>query len=171
VDGRASVVIDADHNNHDEGSTAPLDSSSTSKHRRVWYIFKRTFHILFPSLQGFGDKTALGALASLLAAPAVLMLTLTLPVVVTPHDMGLAGVEKELPSAPLQHVEEDGRLVEFEEEGVAERALVASAEEAVQEEMHELEFNRWLMAVQCILGPPFCVSIFFGMLLSVIEFR
>ena len=42
-----------------------------------------------------------------------------------------------------------------------ERALIA--EEEVAEEMHAnpLEFNKWLMGVQCVLGPMFCVGVLF----------
>ena len=43
-------------------------------------------------------------------------------------------------------------------------------EEEVEEELHGLKFNRWLMAVQCALAPLFCVAILFGgFLLSVDE--
>lgn len=78
-------------------------------------------------------------------------LTLTLPVVVTSHDA---------PGSPIEKPEEVGRLVDFEEEGV-ERALIA--EDQVEEEMHELKFNKWLMAIQCALSPLFCVAILFGL--------
>ena len=89
-------------------------------------------------------------IAALFAAPAVLALTLTLPVVVTDHDALATPIEKP------DNVE---RLVDFEEEGVA-RALIA--EEGVEEELHELQYNKWLMAVQCALGPLFCIAILFG---------
>jgi len=38
-----------------------------------------------------------------------------------------------------------------------ERALIA--EEEVEKDLHDLIFNRWLMAVQCILGPLFCAGV------------
>lgn len=78
-------------------------------------------------------------------------LTLTLPVVVTAYEDAGASREKLASS--------ESRLVDFEEEGV-ERALIA--EEEVQEDMHELKFNKWLMAAQCALGPLFAVAILFG---------
>jgi sodium/potassium/calcium exchanger 6 len=53
----------------------------------------------------------------------------------------------------------EGRLIDFEEEGI-ERVLIA--EEEVQEDMHEMKFNKWLMAAQCALGPLFCVVVLFG---------
>jgi sodium/potassium/calcium exchanger 6 len=92
--------------------------------------------------------------AALFAAPAVLLLTLTLPVVVTPmQDSEVAEKDGDANIPTL------GNLIDFEEEGV-ERALVA--EQEVEEEMHDLKFNKWLMAVQCICGPLFCVSVLFG---------
>ena len=65
------------------------------------------------------------------------------------------------------------RLVEFEEEGMgAGRPLVAAQDEdgcSSEDEgdaVHELKFNRWLMAVQCAVGPLFCVAILFGEFIS-----
>ncbi|OBZ72098.1 putative cation exchanger C3A12.06c [Grifola frondosa] len=77
-------------------------------------------------------------------------LTLTLPVVVTSYE-DMSASEKKISGI-------DNRLIDFEEEGV-ERALIA--EEEISEEMHELKFNKWLMAVQCTLGPLFCVAVLF----------
>jgi sodium/potassium/calcium exchanger 6 len=93
----------------------------------------------------------LGKIASIFAAPALLALTLTLPVMVTPYENPYSHEEKTQGS--------EGRLVDFEEEGI-ERALIA--EEEVQEDMHEMKFNKWLMAAQCALGPLFCVWVLFG---------
>ncbi|OCH95399.1 hypothetical protein OBBRIDRAFT_745596 [Obba rivulosa] len=118
-----------------------------TRRQRITRAIARTFHTLFPTLHHFRSKTFLGKVASILAAPAVMALTLTLPVVVTEYE-GVHSSEK--PG--------NDRLIEFEEEGV-ERTLIA--EEVVEEEMHELKFNKWLMAVQCTLGPLFCVAILF----------
>lgn len=84
-------------------------------------------------------------------------LTITLPVVVTPYT-GEGSTEK-LPMVGSGSV--DSRLIDFEEEGVeGERALIA--EEELVEELHELEYNKWLMAAQCALGPLWCVAVLFG---------
>ena len=84
-------------------------------------------------------------------------LTITLPVVVTPL-VTEKSVEKPpavMPGSP------DSRLIDFEEEGVeVERALIA--EEETVEELHELKYNKWLMAAQCIFGPLWCVVVLFG---------
>ncbi|KAF8127069.1 Sodium/calcium exchanger protein-domain-containing protein [Boletus edulis] len=115
------------------------------------HVLARTWHILFPSLHNFTSKTLIGKIVSLLAAPAVMALTITLPVVITPYGNDSSHEEK---------IDQHGtRLPEFEEEGV-ERALMAEHE--VQEEFHEVGFNKWLTAVQCILGPLFCVAILFN---------
>ena len=50
----------------------------------------------------------------------------------------------------------------FVQAGPFAMTLSAEGEEEVAEEMHELKFNKWLMAVQCTLGPLFCVAILFG---------
>ncbi|KAI0077900.1 hypothetical protein K474DRAFT_1661136 [Panus rudis PR-1116 ss-1] len=126
-----------------------------SKRQRIWHVIVHSYHVLFPSLQGFRQKSLPGKIAGLFAAPAIMALTLTLPVVVTDFDNCGEHEEKHL------RVQEDdsARLIEFEEEGV-QRALVAE-EEIEKENEEKLKFNKWLMAVQCILGPLFCVSILF----------
>ncbi|GJE99905.1 sodium/calcium exchanger protein-domain-containing protein [Phanerochaete sordida] len=141
-------------------SHTPASPSITTDSEPEQYIpptrrqrFMRTlgvaFHVVFPTLQNFRHKSFLGMVVSVFAAPAVMVLTLTLPVVVTNHDS---------PGSPAEKLEDTGRLVDFEEEGV-ERAL--TAEDVVEDEMHELQFNKWLMAVQCVLAPLFCVAILF----------
>lgn len=132
----------------DEGQRyAPL-----SKRQRVWTVVRQTSHTLFPTLSNLRRQSILSKIAAVLAAPAVLCLTLTLPVVVTPYGKGRSSRERTVAS-------EDARLVEFEEEG-QERILIA--EEEVEENLHQLQFTRWLAAVQCICGPLFCVKVLFG---------
>ncbi|KAG0695897.1 Sodium/calcium exchanger protein-domain-containing protein [Suillus ampliporus] len=145
---------------------SPTDAASTtttevepyvppSKLQRVWRVIKKTYYILFPALHHFKQKNTLGKIASLLAAPAVMALTLTLPVVVVPYDSNGSASEKH---KRHHSTGEDGRLVDFEEDGI-ERALIA--EEVMQPDLHEIEFNKWLMAAQCVLGPLFCLGVLF----------
>ncbi|KAF8269558.1 Sodium/calcium exchanger protein-domain-containing protein [Lactarius quietus] len=116
----------------------------------VALALSHAFHVLFPTLHGFHTKTLLGKAAAALAAPAVFVLTITLPVVVRPYVCARYRHEKATNA--------NNTLVPFEEDGI-ERALIA--EEVVQEEMHEMHFNKWLMVVQCILGPLFCAAVLF----------
>jgi sodium/potassium/calcium exchanger 6 len=134
-----------------EGDAESQQYTAPTRRQRIVYILGRTGHILCPSLHHFKSKSFLGKIASVFAAPAVLALTLTLPVMVTPYENPYSHEEKTQGS--------EGRLVDFEEEGI-ERALIA--EEEVQEDMHEMKFNKWLMAAQCALGPLFCVWVLFG---------
>ncbi|KAG2060851.1 hypothetical protein BDR06DRAFT_871433 [Suillus hirtellus] len=146
---------------------SPTDTASTtttevepyvppSKLKRAWRVVKKTYYILFPALHHFREKNALGKIASLLAAPAVMALTLTLPVVVVPYDSNGSASEKM--HKRHHNTGEDGRLTDFEEDGI-ERALIA--EEVMQPDLHEIEFNKWLMAAQCVLGPLFCLGVLF----------
>jgi sodium/potassium/calcium exchanger 6 len=114
-------------------------------------VLGRIVHTLLPSLHHFRSQSILAQIASIFAAPAVMALTLTLPVVVTPYLPSRTSREK------LFHG--DGRLVDFEEEG-EERVLIA--EEEVLEDMHEMSFNKWLTATQCAVAPVFCVAILFS---------
>ena len=121
-----------------------------TKRQRVWVALGKVYHMLFPTLHNFGQQSRLTQMACILAAPAVLFLTLTLPVVVTPYNTLHASHEK---------IYGDARLVDFEEEGI-ERTLIA--EQEVEENIHELSFSKWLTAVQCVLGPLLCVQVLFG---------
>ncbi|PFH52952.1 hypothetical protein AMATHDRAFT_1684 [Amanita thiersii Skay4041] len=109
------------------------------------------FHTLFPTLHQFRKQSILGQIASVFAAPAVLLLTLTLPVVVTPYISAASSKEK--------LVGNDAQLMDFEEEGV-QRVLIA--EEEVEEGLHEMPFNKWLMVAQCVFAPFFCASVLFN---------
>jgi hypothetical protein len=120
--------------------------------QRITSFLAQVFHILCPSLQKFTSKSFPGKIVSVLAVPAVLALTLTLPIIVIPYE------NNEIRKENL-HGGEVGRLIDFEEEGI-ERILIA--EEEVQEEQHDLTFNKWLMAVQCVFGPLFCVGVLFS---------
>jgi sodium/potassium/calcium exchanger 6 len=122
-----------------------------TRRQGVALAFSRAFHILFPTLHGFHTKTLLGKAAAVLAAPAVFALTITLPVVVRPYVSARYRHEKATSA--------NNTLAPFEEDGI-ERSLVA--EEVVNEEIHELHFNKWLTGVQCILGPLFCVAVLFS---------
>lgn len=129
----------------------------TVKRERFRSAFTRTMRVLFPTLVCFTDKSFVGMVVALFAAPAVLALTLTLPVVITPQgdakvlekDSGATG--RRLDGGPAQ-----GQLIDYEEQG-AEWTLVA--EDIIEEEMHGMKFNKWLMVAQCVFGPLFCAAI------------
>jgi sodium/potassium/calcium exchanger 6 len=135
-----------------DGDTESQQYFPPTRRQRIVTIFSRIYGTLFPSLHHFKTKTFLGKIASIFAAPAVMALTLTLPVVVMPYEHNHISPEKSFGGS--------GPLIDFEEEGI-ERALIA--EEEVQEGMHELTFNKWLMAAQSILGPLFCAGVLASM--------
>lgn len=116
--------------------------------RGIRHILSLTSHILFPTLHEFRAKSLLGKVAAVFAAPAVFVLTVTLPVVVKPYD-DVGYRHEKTPS--IHHT-----LFPFEENGI-ERTLIAE-----EEEMDGLQFNKWLMAAQCAFGPVFCASVLFS---------
>ncbi|KAI0001497.1 Sodium/calcium exchanger protein-domain-containing protein [Russula compacta] len=121
-----------------------------TRHQGVCLVLTRAFHILFPTLHKFRTKSLLAKVSAVFAAPSVFALTITLPVVVRPYNC--VGYRHEKAPSMIS------TLSTFEEDGI-ERTLIA--EEEVLEEMHELQFNKWLMAVQCAFGPLFCVAVLF----------
>ena len=137
-----------------ETDAASHQFTPPSKPQIVKDVLYRVWHVLFPTLHHFWDKSFVGKTAALFAAPAVMALTITLPVVVTPY-VAENSAEKRTTGTV------DSRLIDFEEEGVeVERALIA--EEETMEELHELKYNKWLMATQCIFGLLWCVAVLFG---------
>jgi solute carrier family 24 (sodium/potassium/calcium exchanger), member 6 len=136
-----------------DGDTESQQFPPLTRHQLVLYAVGEVFHTLVPSLHHFKSATILGKIAAVFAAPAVTALTLTLPVVVTPYETIRSAEEKFTPDNG------EARLIDFEEEGV-ERALVA--EDELQKDMHDLRFNKWLMAAQCVFGPLFCVGVLFS---------
>lgn len=122
-----------------------------TRRQSVCLALTHTSHILFPTMHEFKTKSLLGKFAAVFAAPAVFALTITLPVVVRPYD-SLGFRYEKAPSTV-------NTLTSFDEDGI-ERAL--AAEEVVLGEMHELKFNKWLMAAQCAFGPLFCTAVLFS---------
>lgn len=159
---------------HSHESSVPSDfqtSATTSKHHghalfihsyRLKSILKETYKTLFPSLHEFLSKSVLGQIASVFAAPAILLLTLTLPVVVTPYERAHENETKSHtqaqhdPTRVSQHT-----LVELGEDD-SERVMMA--EDEVERELHPdtVKFNKWLTAAQCVFGPIFCVAVLFS---------
>ncbi|KAJ7475807.1 Sodium/calcium exchanger protein-domain-containing protein [Mycena latifolia] len=137
-------------------SNSDVDTESQNfqpptRRQRLLYVIASAYQTLFPSLHRFRSKTVLGQIASVFATPAVMLLTLTLPVVVTPY-------HSTHPSREKTPGEEDN-LIDFEEEGI-ERILIA--EEEVSEDMHGMLYNKWLTTAQCTFGPLFCAAVLFG---------
>jgi sodium/potassium/calcium exchanger 6 len=128
-----------------------------SKRQRVKSALFRGWNILFPTLHHFTQKSALGMVAALFAVPAVFCLTITLPVVVTPRGDNEDVEEPKPVEVPEANIPQLGTLIEFGED--EERPLLT---DEVKEELKALDFNKWLMAVQCVFGPLFCVSVLFS---------
>ncbi|KAI9315457.1 Sodium/calcium exchanger protein-domain-containing protein [Dichotomocladium elegans] len=61
-------------------SSRPASVLATTVPESWWTVVEEAFQILFPTLQNWRNKSAFAKLSSLLAAPVVLVLTLTLPV-------------------------------------------------------------------------------------------
>jgi sodium/potassium/calcium exchanger 6 len=134
-----------------EGSTISLPREDPpTRVQRLRFIARKVFQTIFPTLHEFKSKSWAGMIVSVFATPAVLALTLTLPVVIFAPD------ESEFTEGKSHHEE---RLLDFEEEGT-ERALTAEAAGAI--EQLDVSWNKWLMAAQCIFGPLFCASVLFS---------
>ncbi|WWC65382.1 uncharacterized protein I303_108000 [Kwoniella dejecticola CBS 10117] len=192
--------------------------------------------VLFPSLQSFRHKSWIGMILAITSVPAILALTLTLPVVddgcreeggialPTAEDEGLNDPEAgydEAGDEDQTETEDEGRDLEEDEMEEESNGLLnpeigeelhhlvdhgfsplhsplgrishgslrrlnshleagdltldditptgeggtKEEEEDLYEELNEergLEFNKWLTATQCVLGPMFCITIMFN---------
>lgn len=100
---------------------------------RVNHTFHRAVHTLFPSLQGFTNKSIVGMVLAVLSTPALLILTLTLPVV----DDGRAGDEGEiaLPGEEDEELGLNGNANGLTEEPEPRDRLVAGD---LSDDMHNL---------------------------------
>jgi solute carrier family 24 (sodium/potassium/calcium exchanger), member 6 len=123
-------------------------STKRSKRGRVWKLAGQIARVVFPTLHRLRTKSVLGIMASILAAPAVLLLTISLPVVIshTPDE-----------SKP-QELLREGQLIDLEP-SESEEAILYEAQEDAQD---GLTFNKWLTATQLTLGPLFVVAVCFG---------
>lgn len=123
-------------------------------------ILMETYKVLFPSLHEFKSKSVLGQIASVFAALAIFLLTLTLPVVVTPYELAQDKPEKSPQSLQDPHRILQHTLLSLDED---DEERVRLAEEEVEKELHPdtVKFNKWLTSVQCIFGPLFCVAVLF----------
>ncbi|KZT53257.1 hypothetical protein CALCODRAFT_520178 [Calocera cornea HHB12733] len=130
-------VIPPDYSNAEESTDteSPLVIPADEKPTRRSIVFSVLYSVwstLFPTLVSLREKAWSGRILSVISAPAVLLLTLTLPVYVM---------------RPREDVGEE-RLDAVEEED--------------EEALDETPYYKWLMAVQCILGPLWVLLVIFG---------
>lgn len=164
-DVRASMSSSIPTISHTPASPTGTESDTESQNyshtphtrwQRAKHLVGACYHVLFPTFHHFRSQSVLGQIASVFAAPAVTLLTITLPVVVTPYVPAQSSREK---------LSSSHSLIDFEEEGI-ERVLIA--EEEVEDEIHGIGFNKWLTAVQAVFGPLFCVMVLFSVFLQLL---
>nr|ODN96135.1 hypothetical protein L204_03826 [Cryptococcus depauperatus CBS 7855] len=213
--------------------STPPSAIHLSRSQRVHQTFRSALRVLFPSLQAFRHKSLVGMILAVMSVPAILALTLTLPVVDDGQEMQQGGVkleegengefvgeyadnssqEEDLDNSgrgqdesdrlldshiggELHHLVDHGfsplhsplgrirhasmhRLGQHVEAGAVsplssmmggeysdeeEQHLVEENEQLCEEEcarIDALNFNKYLCAAQCVLGPLFCTFISF----------
>lgn len=154
----------------------PLTRSTTIEMaRKSMGAARIVFHTLFPSLQGFRHKSILGMGLAILSVPAILMLTLTLPVIDDGRgDEGLValpggedepladatGTDSEYDEDHLVNREISSELHHLVENGYPHRRGSglddASSCSDCEEEDNCMAFNPTLTAAQCVFGPVVC---------------
>ena len=169
----------------------PQIMTNPSKRVIVLRILSDGSRVLFPTLQNIRspEKSWLSRIASLVAAPAVLLLTLTLPVVILPDEDEDEKHPPYVPEANLLDVHVEGTMsvpvnvaletpigerrpllheyVDATDTDTLEaRALdaesdVSSIMSDLEKGLHGVVFYRWLLALQCVLGPSFMAAVLF----------
>jgi hypothetical protein len=139
-----------------------INSSVYRRRYKYWPFFLLPephflYITLFPTLIGFESKPWFHKVLSIIAIPAVICLTITLPVV----DTESTEVEGEirLPSGLIS----PGVLVSPGPDGSSEIIPLSPLDESI---LVARVWNRWLTGVQCIFAPLFMTFIFFRMLFS-----
>ncbi len=147
------------------------DSLKLSRRKRMSRRIARIFHVLMPTLFHLREKKALSAIASILAAPAVFILTITLPVVVSfRHDKDDASFRGyEVCEEHLIDVESDndptpraGTAMEAQSEPETANQEQNPSEDSDKEAEPGPRINKYLTATQLILGPLWIVVVCFG---------
>jgi hypothetical protein len=119
------------------------------------------FSVLFPTLSDFKEKSLLDKLSSIVVVPSVFLLTVTLPVVDIPAE------KNEETGVPVLQVESPSSSIHEGVEGIPS-ALSAGPPEP--EDSRHVQWNRWLVLIQCVLAPIFVVLTAFGKSLFSIPF-
>ncbi|KAF8340649.1 Sodium/calcium exchanger protein-domain-containing protein [Cantharellus anzutake] len=150
-----------------------IASTKLSRRKGMSRRIARIFHVLTPTLFHLSEKRFLSAAASILAAPAVFMLTVTLPVVVSSVVEGDDdwSVKDEVPEGPLIGVEFDDDSAHPARTAVDGRHHSRAVDQEPEQDISEdsdvaaqpgPELNKYLTAIQLILGPLWVMAIFFG---------
>lgn len=90
-----SIIDPSGHTSSPPLLLTPSLSSATSRRQKIHKNIKIALRILFPSLQSFRHKSVLGMILATMSVPAILALTLTLPVVDDGNEMEQGGVRLE----------------------------------------------------------------------------
>jgi sodium/potassium/calcium exchanger 6 len=193
-----------------EPDSIPLISSGNSGNQpkqteqSTWQrTAHHVLHILFPALQGFREKSIPGKILGIFASPAILALTLTLPVVddsaegvalnqggvalgeddeaATESEDGRFGMQADAERGIVHHTSdasgEDSQTVMGQAGWDLHRRVLAPGEVgspdgdkdvreqgeacSVESEEEVLLFNKYLTAVQSVLGTLFCSCVIF----------
>jgi hypothetical protein len=132
---------------HSSPNNSPLHSPDLPPTEPSFW--NKVLILLFPSLEGFSQKSFIAKLIALMVIPTNLVLTLTLPVIES-DEIDSNNIEKKQTENPLQApsivIEDDPELVVVE---------------APDEERKEIKWNRWLTAAQFVFAPLFVSSVLF----------
>ena len=111
---------------------------------------------LFPTMQGFGDKSLWGKLMALMALPSVFLLAITLPVVEDIESHKDSEFKQCTPDVtpPL--------LIEPGSPQSPPAAMHSPVQPSTTEQGDAGDWNRWLHSVQCIFAPVFVAFVLFS---------
>ena len=202
-EGNAAAPPDTAAASRSSRTPSPSPPSHESRFR-IRRHTRMALRVLFPSLQSFRHKSYIGMALAIMSVPAILALTLTLPVVDDGQTEGGVALPKGQDEPliddcavceagqdddgedrlvnpemgeELHHLVESGftplrsplgrihhsalrRMGDDLEEGDGSEGMTKELLEEIQQE-EALEFHKALTAMQCVLGPMFCVVIIF----------
>ena len=158
VDGdmlRERLLNDGNSSQTLPGETNPTQSKSHNLSSGSLPVLQLIAAKLFPTMQGFGDKSLLGKIMALMALPSVFLLAITLPVVEENGSYKDPEFKQCTPDVAPPLLIEPGSPQSFS-------AMQNPVQSSTTEQGDAGDWNRWLHSVQCIFAPLFVTFVLFS---------
>ena len=155
---RERLLSDANSGQTLADETYPIQSRSYDWPYRFLPAPQLVAAKLFPTIQGFGDKSLLEKFMALMALPSVFLLAITLPVVEESGSCKDSGFKQHTSGATSPLLIDPGSP----QSATSFSAIRSPVQSSTTEQDDTGNWNRWLHSVQCIFAPLFVTFVLFS---------